>query len=240
MPFKVITILLFVLPTIVFAQFRSSVDFVGSMDYSYRHLKNSNNAPTVIENFERRQQEEMGKINWRVGLNYNHPFSDRLFIKTGIRLASVGYKRGKTTGLRWGSEFDGMGNWTPDPNLPHEIQDMVDHWLIEIPIIGRIELSDNQLKPFVEFGVSPHFYWKSRTKRVTDIDESVIFSNISFFKSLQMVASLSMGMAYSINEKWEILGQPIFRYHLIKTSSFSFEEHLFNYGLELGIRRQLK
>ena len=89
---------------------------------------------------ESRDQTETGKLNWRIGFNYNRRLTSRIFLRTGLRLASVGYKGEKNTDLRWPSEHDGNGGWVADPTLPRELANLIyDYWFVEMPIVGRFE-----------------------------------------------------------------------------------------------------
>ena len=91
---------LFGLPISVFCQKNASVDFILGIDYSHRMLSLENpNLP--IDIVEMRDTAEFAKMNWRVGLNYNQRLSEKIFLKSGLRLASVGYKGAKQEGLRW-------------------------------------------------------------------------------------------------------------------------------------------
>jgi len=163
-------------------------------------------------------------------------------LKTGLRLAIIGYKGENRTGLRWGSEHDGMGGWVLDPTLPHEIQLIDDYWFIELPIGARIRLNNKKLNPFFEFGVSPSIYLTTKTKIITDIDTSTKFNKNSQdeFNKIQMVGFISLGMNYYLNENIQIFGQPIIRYHLTKMADALINENLFNYGIEIGIRKRIK
>ena len=239
---KFIAVLILIIPILGFGQINQTIDFISGIEYSYRNLTTSSEEGIAVGMMENRDDKETGKINWRLGFNYNLRLSNKIFLKTGLRLASVGYKGEKKTGLRWGSEHDGMGGWIPDPNLPHEIQLVHDYWFTEIPIAGRIEINKKKLSPFFELGVSPSIYMTTRTKTITDIGTDSEFQNgdVHNFNKLHVVGFLSFGMNYSLNDKFQIFGQPVFRYHLTKLADAPIGEYLFNYGLEIGIRKKIK
>ena len=181
-------------------------------------------------------------MNWRLGFNYNRRLSSRIFLKTGARLASVGYKGEKKTGLRWGTEHDGNGGWAgPDPSLPHEIQLIDDYWFIEVPIAGRFEFGGKRLRPFIEAGGAPSVYLATRTKTVTDIGTDASFESGKAlgFNQWHLVGYLSFGANYDIGERLQLFGQPVFRRHFTKLADAPIAEHLYNFGMELGVRRKL-
>ena len=235
-------ILLLVIPLSGFCQIHSSIDFIAGVEYSYRNLNTSSKDVTVIRIMENQDNKESGKSNWRIGFNYNRKVANKIFLKTGIRLMSIGYKGEQKTGLRWGSEHNGMGEWIPDPNLAHEIQLIDDYWFFEIPMAGRFEFSEKKLRLFLETGVSPSIYLTTRRKSITDIGTNVEFQNNNThnFNKFHLVGNLSFGISYSIDENLQIIGQPIFRYHLTKLEEVPIREYLFNYGVEIGIRRRIR
>ena len=232
MKVKLTATLILIIPMFGFSQISQSIDIVSGIEYSYRNLTTSSEDEIVTKILESRDNEESGKFNWRIGFNYNQR----------LRLASVGYKGEKITGLRWGSEYDGMGGWVPDPNLSHEIQSIYDYWFAEIPIVGRFELNEKKLAPFFELGISPSIYLTTRTKSATDIGTDAEFQNdaIHDFNKVHIVGFISFGLNYSINEKYQFFGQPILRYHFTKLADRPIAEYLFNYGIEIGIRRKIK
>ena len=238
---KFLATLFLVIPIFTFSQINQSIDFVSGIDYSYRNLSTSSDEEVFAKIIDDRDEKEVGKLNWRIGFNYNLRITNNLFIKSGLRLSSVGHKGEKETGIKWASEFNGM-EWTPDPNLPHEIQLIYDYWFTEIPIAGRFEINKKKLSPFIEMGVSPAIYMTTRIKEITDLDTNAEFSNKNdnIFNKIQVVGFLSFGMNYSINENYQIFGQPAFRYHFTKLAEGPINENLFNYGIEIGIRKKIK
>jgi len=225
------------LPFLILAQGNSSFDLVGGIDYSFRQLSSDSEEQIVEVILDQREREE-AKVNWRAGFNYNQQLTTKTFLKSGVRLASVGYRDQKLTGLMWGSEHDGTGGWTPDPSLPHEIQLSFNYLFVEIPIAFRYELGDKKVSPFVEAGIAPMVYMTTNTKRVTDIDVNNSFTRNTQddFNKLHLAGTMSLGINYKLNDKLQIFGQAVGRYHFTKLYDAPIAEHLYNYGLEFGLR----
>ena len=238
---KIITTLLLLLPVLGFTQSNSSIDFIGGIDYSYRHLT-TNYDDIMLIIIENRSGEEW-KLNWRTGFNYNRRLSNRMYLKSGLRFTNEGYKSKKTSDLRWGTQHDGMGHWidTPDDDLPGQIQYFYNNWFIEIPIALRYEFNEKKWTPFVEAGVSPSLFLTRRTATKTDLGTDIEYDNGEFynFNKMHLVGFASFGINYSPNNKYQFFGQPAFRYHLTKLVGAPIGEHLFNIGLEIGVRRKL-
>ena len=236
-----ISFLVLVFPFPAFSQTNASIDLVAGLEYSYRSLSTSSKDEIVAGILEGRNDKESGKLNWRAGFNYNRRLSNRFHLKSGLRLASVGYNGEKRTGLRYASEFVTPDLWVPDPSLPHEVQFIYDYWFIEIPIAGRFEFTNRKIAPFLELGIAPSVYVTTRTKIVTDLGTDVNFDNgvdAFDFHQFHLVGFVSFGVNFSINERMQLFGQPTFRYHLTKLVDAAIEEHLFNYGIEIGVRRK--
>ncbi len=238
---KLIITLFLVLPILGFSQIDQSVDLVTGIDYSYRNLSTSSEESMVLNIFEDREEREIGKLNWRLGLNYNRRLGKKIILRTGLQFASVGYKEKKRTGIIWGSEFNDMGEWEPDPSLPHEMQLKINYWFIGVPIAGRYEFSHKKFAPYFELGASPSIYLRTRIKAISDIGtEKETYDGIeSDFNRFHVVGFASFGVNYSVNEQYQLFGQPTFRYHLTKLVDAPINEYLYDFGLEIGIRRKI-
>ena len=234
-------IFILALPYFVSAQTNSSIDFITGFEFSYRDLIVEGDGDILNTIIEVRKKETV-KSNWRIGFNYNRKITNKFHLKSGLRLASVGYKGGKITGLVWGSEIDPAmgGTGMPDPSLPHEVQFVYNYWFIEVPIIGRYEFEGNKIRPFIEAGISPSIYISSRTTQITDIGRESSFGRqkASSFTNLHWVANISFGINYTLNEKMQFFGQPVYRYHLTKLVDAPIKEYLYNFGLEIGLRKR--
>jgi Outer membrane protein beta-barrel domain len=236
-----IILALMLIPAFSFSQVKSTIDFVSGFEYSYRILK-ANNEELITNVILGSRSGETGKLNFRFGFNYNQMLSKKFFLKSGIRLASVGYKGEKKTGLVWGSEIDPTLGYQRDPSLPHESQFIYDYWFFEIPIVGRFEFNNRKISPFIEAGISSNIYLTTKTKTATDISSSTNFYNEAKLNlnRFHLSANLSFGINYQLNPKWILFFQPIFRYHFTKLVDAPIKEYLYNYGIELGVRMKIK
>jgi len=102
-----VTLLIFLhIPPEVLSQTDQSIDLITGLEYSYRRLSSNSEDEIVKQIVDRRDRTEAQKTNWRLGINYNKRVSNDVYLKSGLRLASVGYKGENQTELRWLSEFD--------------------------------------------------------------------------------------------------------------------------------------
>jgi hypothetical protein len=165
-----------------------------------------------------------------------------LYFKLGLRGVNIRYETEKILEFVYGSEIEaGLAIGTGpifDPTLPHEFQFFYDYWFLEVPIVGRYEFSESRWSPFVEVGLSPNLYLRGKEIQQTDLGETNFEAgNIN---KMQLVGSVSFGVNYAATENLQVFAQPIFRYHLTKTTDLGSEEHLYNAGLEIGMRKRLK
>jgi hypothetical protein len=237
-----LALLLCGLPVLLFSQIsRSSIDLVGGIEFSYRHLivTYENDSVNVAEK-GKRDQGETGKIQWRAGFNYNRRLGPNVFFKTGLRVASVGYTGLNNTDVRWPDEFDEQGNWTPKPSNPHRIQTNFTYYFLELPLAIRYEFSEKKFTPFVEAGVSPAVVLATQLETITDLEttKGVAFRGITG-SDIQLVGIISVGANYKLNENWQLFAQPTFRYHYDFFRGL-LDERLWNAGLEMGIRTALR
>lgn len=246
MKVKIITTLILLIPILGFSQINQSIDFIGGTEYSYRNLT------TSTENgfLESRDNRESGKINSRIGFNYNRRLTNKIFLKTGLRLVNSGYK--DELSLTWSV-------LNPTPAHTTEYQLAHNYSFIEIPIAGRFEINQKKLSPFFELGISPSIYIKTRTKLIStneqssqsepapgapsfepyELDTEFLKRDDSNFNKLHFVGFISFGMNYSLTDKFQFFGQPTFRYHLTKLEDAPINEYLFNCGIEIGVRRKI-
>lgn len=223
------------IPTFLFCQKKSSIDIIGSADYSYRSLSDRGedgplgSVPDILQNvINERQDNELGRIKARVGFNYNGQLNQKLFFKTGIRLASIGWV-----------EF------RDDPLSTVMIKNATEHFFVDVPIAIRYELPQENFSFFIEVGLSPNIYLQTRTRDV--FNDEVVKQNVDRvdfgFNRFHLVGSLSVGLNYDLNDKWQIFGQPIARYHftsLVNKDTGIFKENLYTIGFEFGVRKFLQ
>lgn len=237
MKVKFFVTLISIIPIFGFSQINQSIDFISGIEYSYRNLTTSSEDEIVVGILENRDNKESGKLNWRIGFNYNLRLTNKIFFRTGLRLASIGYKGEKKT-LIWPSIPNGMGGYIP-PDVD-EMQLVYDYWFTEIPIAGRYEINQGKLTPFFELGISPSIYMTTRTTSIINNKTDSDFQNDNIFKKVHIVGFISFGLNYSFNDKFQIFGQPTLRYHVTKLVDAPIGEYLYNYGVEIGLRRKLK
>lgn len=230
---KIIALLICIFPIILKSQ--SKLDFSVSLDYSYRNLTSSNV-------FHLDRASEIGKLNYHFNINYNQKLNEKIWFRAGLGFSSVGYKNNEQT-------FYSEGFYRT-PNGGVFIQSLrivdgikVNHHFFEVPVMIRYEFSQNKITPFIEFGLSTMYYLQTSAILLSEEEKSsVIRKRLDFISQIQFASIFSFGINYILSEKWELIVQPNFRYHL--NNHFykleSDKQYLWSIGLALGVRMKLK
>ena len=223
MKFTATTILLFT-TLISFSQLNSSMDILAGLNLSYRSIDDNGSS---VEN--RRNDLEISKLNYHIGFNYNRFLTSRLYIKSGLRLASMGYK---TKQIELVFPIGGQTN----------VQFIYDYLFLEIPLNLRFEFVENKtVVPFLEAGVSPSFYATNRAAQIQDGEERV-YERIPLtadFRSFHLSANVAAGINYFTSSETSLFLQLNYKRHLTNLIDEDFKEKLFSYGIEIGLRRSL-
>lgn len=237
----IFSILFATLPFLLTAQMKSSVDLILGGDYSFRHLKPAGVNPDIEEYLLNSRSLDRGKVNWRAGLNYNRRITDRFYFKTGLRMASVGFKQ---TIIEQIIELgtDSTGALTINMQSNHIVYAFVDYWFMEIPILGRMEFGKNKLTAFIETGIAPSFYVTTRRNTIYS-DKAKYYNQVKSlyaYNRLHITGVFSLGLNYNLNPKYQLFFQPTLRYLFTPLSNrLALKEHLYNFGIELGVRRKI-
>jgi len=216
-------------PFFAISQFNTSVDFIVSVDYT--------NVSTSFGTTEERG------LNFRVGGNFNFRVFDKVTMKTGIRFAQLGSTL-KMDDLRWPSEF-GPSGWMPDPALPRYRHISTIKRYIEVPLIGRFEFGHKKFSYYLEFGISPHLFLKTKVTKTSNLGSEIVINNntINIEKRILMGYVIGLGFNYKLSEKLQLFAQPTMRMYSNSapstTSVAGFTSRYISFGLEFGIRRGL-
>lgn len=216
-----------ILAYLTIAQTRSSIGILGSFDYTYRFID------TKI------YSKESGKLNYRLGIDYDGKISNKCWIEAGVRYASVGYKIDEKN-IKWGSEYDTTtGMWIPNPDLPHKLTSYYDYLFIEIPVSLRYQLSKSKWNPYFIIGISPDIYIATKVKNVTELYTTNNTEKTFYFKKLNFSAIVGFGFDYAITQYYVVFAQPSLRYYFTNIQDQPNGEYLYSFGIELGVGRNL-
>ncbi|MFK7776198.1 MAG: outer membrane beta-barrel protein [Saprospiraceae bacterium] len=235
---KKILFLIFFFPIFLWSQ--SKIEILSSLDYSYRDFGNSGIVQSI-------RSSEIGKLNYHFDINYNQQLREKLWLKIGLGFSSMGYK---TKNKEIIGRIDEQGNYDPYFSSGEFLQTKYDYHFLEIPIALRYEFLQNKIKPFIEIGITTNYYLQSTVRFFKNGDKiGSEKERREEINQIQFAPTLSFGLSYEINEKWELVAQPNFTYHVTKNykesadlslSNGLLKEHLWSAGISFGMRMNLK
>jgi hypothetical protein len=243
------------IPFISFGQAKQSIDIIGGLDF-YQTSGADGDDIEILEGFlsgrllgeedldtlRALNGSQKGKFNWRVGINYNRRITGKLFVKSGLRVASLGFDKIVRTGLiSITVDPDNLETSLGSSSVP-SVNFTNNYWFLEIPVAIRIELGEKKFSSFFELGLSPTIYLTNRKNQESELDSRRFVddqSHFDFFNQVHWVGFASFGFNYNLGEKLQIFAQPIFRYSITNLAEGNIiEERLFTAGLELGLRKK--
>jgi len=238
--YRYISLFLFsLLGTFCHGQKSSSVDFIAGAGTAYLSLDKEYQEQMNTLLFDGRDGASRF-LNWKLGINYNKQIKNHLFIKTGIRLESIGFKDERFKDLRWPSEHDGNGGFMLSPDLNHDIQNAAYFWYIGLPVHLRYELEKNKIQPFFEIGLAAKYFALYRVKKETEIKNFYPFSfseKQNTANTFHMTANASAGFNYNLSEQVQIFTQLQICSPFIKILDLYEDFFLLTTGIEIGFRK---
>ena len=234
---RILLLLLLVSATGLAAQ-QSFLDASVGVHYAFRRLTDSD-PPSGVN---RLAENEQGVITGSVGFHYGRQLGDRLALRTGLRLMTLGYGF-RIDGLRWGSQFDGQGGFDPglDPDAPAEVTGRNDRIFLDVPLLVRYAMHPGRWKPYVEAGLLPGAYLTTRTEQRAGDERTVEYRDGArqSIHRVQLGAALSLGVSYGLSGRYALFLQGSGRYQLTPLADGPYRERPYAGGLEVGLRRNL-
>lgn len=220
----IITSFLLIAPLFSFAQISSSVDILAGLNQSYRVLDDGGSSTELVRN-----DSEIPKLNFHVGVNFNKLIVSKLHFKSGIRFLSLGYKTRKRDLVFPTGEFT-------------TIQFVYDYLFLEMPLALRYEFVEEAVfVPFVEAGFSPSLYLTNRAAQIQDGFDRVYerVPLMSDFNTFHLSANVAAGVNYNTSSETTLFFQLNYKRHISNLIKGDFKERLTAYGIEFGLRRSI-
>ena len=110
---------------------------------------------------------------------------------------------------------------------------------IDIPLLAGYETGNENLNLYVNAGPVINLYsWYSGTTINSSLQPESIASSGIYKSNTGLSLYLSLGIRKKINTRWQVFGEPYFRYRLgsITSSSVPFQQRIHTAGIQLGLR----
>jgi len=218
---KITSLIFFIFPLFLSAQeiekkkYRGSIDIIAGFDYCHYH-ENFTEFKSHNGLFRLNQWTFVnGGLGLRSGVNFNTRISEDFIFKLGANV--------NTHKLQHDDDFD------------FQTDASIKFLFLEFPVLIRREMEDRKLSPYLEFGAAPIFFVSSKEESsLASSSLEVLRDNINV---LDFVLIISGGFNYNFAKLWDVYFQPAYRYHIVGIeSSIDSKSHLYNIGLEVGLR----
>lgn len=221
------------LPMFVFGQKNASIEVSTGLNYTDYSNKISNSE---------------GRLNYDFGMAMTIPTkrTNREWVM-GLRFTAYGDKS-KISGLRWGSQHDGMGGWNPSAPSLEDVsgfESKSNLFYIELPVAYRIYVLTGKTRLFVQANAGPSIYLTYRNANTTSYGDGTSQTTVQTgyddnFRKLNAMAGLSMGVEIPVSDKLRILLQPHGQMQLLSIASNSETgAKWYAFGLRAGLRYRL-
>lgn len=239
---SIIISFLLCLPFLAISQFKSSIDLLGSADINYRDI-NFKNSESYFQSYKYGLDGDVASVKFRFGANYNYKINDRLVLKTGLRMANIGYKSYYSRRIFFGqysTEYDGF-------SVPYNVSKnegfstSYNHFFIEVPLMARYEFkkSFGKFQPYAEAGLSGQYYLTTFSNEERNGVKELYAEKFDNINKFQMSANIGLGFNYNVSNRMQLFFQPTFRYNLTPMFDSAIKEHPFSVGFEMGLRFKL-
>ena len=217
----------------------NSIDLILGVDIGFRVIDTKNSSPESRAEYENRSNFETYKANYRFGLNYLHGISERLSIKSGIRLSNPGFSISGVEDIDIHQSLNTIEK-QKNNNLGGFIYNY-GYQLFEVPLGLRYTLTKNSCEPFFELGISNNLYWRTKIirKKVGRGGYSTTVLKESEINRLNFVGFLSTGGNINLSQDFSLFSQLIARYQLNNLRKSELSERIVSIGLEFGVRRYI-
>lgn len=203
------------------AQEKFSLDLFVAPDYTSYYDNHDNNHFGSILKLNQNWKPYRGGMGWRFGVSYSKRLNDDYLLRLGSTLI-----------------YSSMANTNEWDYFQNE---KIEFWYLDFPFTIRREMEERVLSPFLEAGIAPSIYLGSRRSILHEGQQHFSGHGEEYSElmpKLHLIMILSGGFNYQLNEKFKMFFQPSFRYQLNGIEfSTDYKEHLYGFGLEVGIRK---
>lgn len=217
----------------------NSIDLVFGTDFGFRLIEQKDGSSAAAQEYQNRSEFETYKANLRFGLNYLHGISQRLSIKTGIRLANPGFTILGVEDIDPNQDIN-----TIDKELNRNLEGSdfkYNYHFIEIPLGLRYTLTKNTCEPYFELGVATNLYRRTRIsrKKFNQNGSASALVQEGSINKINYVGFFSLGGNINFTQNISGFTQLVARYQLNNLRDSAIIERMVGLGLEVGVRRYI-
>lgn len=206
---------------------RIKLSITTTPDYSYRTLSNNDGTAISSDIVAQRNSYEKAKLGMSSGLLFSYQFAQHFLFETGIQYSNKGYQTRKLS----------LQGLLPAPNLPFETKFIYTFNFVDVPLLIKISVGNNNLRFITGVGITGHYfmneqqvtylYYQSKTERTRE-NTNRDYTRFNFSPTF------SMGLEYWINPTMQIRAEPIIRYNAFNINNEPVSAKLYSAGIQLG------
>lgn len=196
-----------------------------SPDYNFRNLQAPDNLQNIADS---RDDAELAKLGYTVGLRFVFALRKHFAIETGILYADRGYRSNLSLN-------DNLGNIIGSVDLKHHIN------YLEIPLKMNVALlAKKRIHFFLSAGLSGNIFLFENIDYAFDYfsgqsEESSARSNQNNLNRLSLTALGGLGIDLFLTKRFSVRAEPIFRYAIISNTDSSIKQYPYSFGANLGL-----
>jgi len=209
---------------------RILVGFSFSPDYAYRTLKDNGGDDFAGQVIDSRNNAEIGKLGYTMGVDVSMSITKKLRVETGIQYSNKSYQTRKQEVY--------YQQPPPDPVMPLTARFIYNYQYVDVPLKLKLVVGKKRARFIPAAGLALNFLLNANTKGVFEYpdgktrkqDQSSTFD----FKKFNISPLISLGAEYRVKSNMYVRMEPTFRYGILKTIDRPVTEYLWNAGLNIG------
>ncbi len=181
-----------------------------------------------------------GIVQVSPGVDYQHFFKDRLAVFTALGFA-IFTERSENNDLRWPSEHDGMGGWTPNPSLPHQSETKTSYFFLDWQLGLKYIAIQRKLSVFIMPYFESNFLVDHQSRQKLTYDdghtESIPTSDFDRYDGLRKTnfsVGFGVGVQYPIAPRLCFYLMPQVEY-MLRSATIDGYGKFVNYGGRVGL-----
>ncbi len=218
-------------------QAKSNLFLIGfniSPDYNFRTLSNNDGSTTSDLIIKTRNDGEIGKLGYTLGVNICIGFTKLISFETGIQYSNKGYQTKKQE----------LTFQQPDPSLLEKSKFIYSYNYIDIPVKVNFITGKNKIRFISSVGFSTNFLITETQINILEYadgnSEKKKQPSTFDYKKVNISPFISLGLEYKFTNDVYVRTEPIFRYGMVKINNQPVTAYLWNTGLNIGFYYGLK
>ena len=198
-----------------------------SPDVCYRTLQNNDGSAMSDAIIQQRNENEIFKLGYTLGLTTLLPLNKRISLESGITYSNKGYQ----------TTMQVLYYFQYDPAFPQKMKSIYNYHYIDIPLKANFIFGKKKLRFISSLGLTTNvFIRETSTSVLVYSDRTERNSSATNFKynRFNLSPSIGVGIDYKINDKMNLRIQPSFSYGILKIIDAPITAYLYSGGINMS------